>query len=213
MNPASQQQAKKRERVIVYIDGFNLYFGLRERGWHRYMWLDLKQLSHKLLKSDQKLVATNYFTSRVSSPKDKADRQNTFLEALGTLPKLQIFYGNYQVNKRKCMHCGKIDRVPNEKMTDVNIATEMLTDAFLDKFDTALLISADGDLETPVEKIATTAGKRLVVVFPPSRCSFKLKQKATATMIMGRGHLATSLLPKKITKPDGFILTRPAKWR
>jgi len=212
MNVASQA-GKKRERVIVYIDGFNLYFGLRERKWYRYMWLDLKQLSHRLLKTNQKVILTKYFTSRVSSPKDKADRQNTFLEALGTLPKFQIFYGNYQINSRKCMHCGKYDRIPNEKMTDVNIATEMLSDAFLDRFDTALLISADGDLETPVQKIAKTAGKRIVVVFPPNRYSFKLQQVATATMIMGRGPLATSLLPKKIKKPDGFVLERPAKWR
>jgi uncharacterized LabA/DUF88 family protein len=47
-------------------------------------------------------------------------------------------------------------------MTDVNIATEMLADAFLGKFDTALLISADGDLTTPVKRIATTAGKRII---------------------------------------------------
>jgi hypothetical protein len=211
MKPASQ--TKKRERVIVYVDGFNLYFGLRSKGWHRYMWLDLKQLSHRLSKPNQRIVATKYFTSRVSSPKDKADRQNTFLEALGTLPKFEIFYGVYQVNSRKCPHCGKYDQIPNEKMTDVNIATEMLTDAFKGKFDTALLISADGDLQTPVERITQMKDKRIVVIFPPNRNSFKLKHAATATMIMGRAHLATSQLPKKITKPDGFVLKRPAKWR
>lgn len=212
MNPAGQPQ-KTRDRVVTYIDGFNLYYGLKERGWQRYMWLDLKQLSHRLLKPHQRMMMTKYFTSRVSAPKDKAGRQNTFLEALGTLPKFQIFYGNYQMNLRRCVHCGKSDRIPNEKMTDVNIATEMLTDAFLDKFDTALLISADGDLETPVRQIAGMKGKRIIVIFPPKRHSFKLEQVATATMIMGRGHLATSQLPKKIKKPDGYVLTRPTKWR
>jgi uncharacterized LabA/DUF88 family protein len=44
-------------------------------------------------------------------------------------------------------------------VSGTGIATEMLTDAFLDKFDTALLVSADSDLETPVEKTAKTAGK------------------------------------------------------
>ena len=29
------------ERVSVYVDGFNLYYGLRSRGWRRYYWLDL----------------------------------------------------------------------------------------------------------------------------------------------------------------------------
>ena len=37
-------------RVISYIDGFNLYFGLKDKGWKRYYWLDLAALSGALLK-------------------------------------------------------------------------------------------------------------------------------------------------------------------
>jgi len=29
------------DRAIVCIDGFNLYFGLCDKGWRRYLWLDL----------------------------------------------------------------------------------------------------------------------------------------------------------------------------
>ena len=32
------------ERVNAYIDGFNLYFGLKSKGWRRYYWLDLRAL-------------------------------------------------------------------------------------------------------------------------------------------------------------------------
>ena len=32
------------ERVIAYIDGFNLYFGLKSKGWKRYYWRDLERL-------------------------------------------------------------------------------------------------------------------------------------------------------------------------
>ena len=38
----------KSERVIVYIDGFNLYFGLRSKGWKKYYWLNLKEFSRSL---------------------------------------------------------------------------------------------------------------------------------------------------------------------
>jgi uncharacterized LabA/DUF88 family protein len=138
-------------------------------------------MCQSLLKPNQALVAVKYFTSRIRLPHDKAARQNTFLEALETLPNLQIFYGNYQINRRTCRNCGAIDHVRNEKMTDVNIAAEMFTDAFLGEFDTALLISADGDLRTPVQRIAQTVGKRVVVVFPPDRRSFTLESVATAT--------------------------------
>ena len=38
-------------------------------------------------------------------------------------------------------------------MTDVNIAVEMLADAFHNEYDTAILISADSDLSAPIKKV------------------------------------------------------------
>ncbi|WP_460309439.1 NYN domain-containing protein, partial [Thermus brockianus] len=53
------------ERVIAYVDGFNLYFGLREAKLKRYYWLDVSLLAKNLLKPQQHLVATHYFTARI----------------------------------------------------------------------------------------------------------------------------------------------------
>lgn len=61
----------KAERVIGYIDGFNLYFGLRDKGWRCYYWLDVKLLCQNLLKSPQHLLTVKYFTSRIKFPADK----------------------------------------------------------------------------------------------------------------------------------------------
>jgi uncharacterized LabA/DUF88 family protein len=205
-------RAARAERVIVYIDGFNLYFGLKTRGWQRFLWLDIFKMANSLLKPDQTLVGVKYFTSRIRLPHDKASRQNAFLEALETLPGLGIFYGNYQINKRSCKNCGSISHIPNEKMTDVNIATEMLTDAFSDKCDTALLISADGDLRTPVQRIAEIAGKRVIVIYPPGRRCFALEEVATAHMSLGRHHLINSQFPRQVKKADGYMLHRPLEW-
>ena len=38
-------------RVAVYVDGFNLYYGLRSKGWRRYYWLDLHRLSEQSLRT------------------------------------------------------------------------------------------------------------------------------------------------------------------
>lgn len=78
-------------RVIAYIDGFNLYFGLRSKGWRKYYWLDLARLASVLIKPTQRLEAIHYFTSRiVPHGYNTCDisRQNTYLEALSTLPQL-----------------------------------------------------------------------------------------------------------------------------
>jgi len=54
------------DRVIAYIDGFNLYYGLREQGWQRYYWLNVQELARNLLKPHQELLFIKYFTSLVS---------------------------------------------------------------------------------------------------------------------------------------------------
>ncbi len=200
-------------RVIAYIDGFNLYFGLREKGWRRFYWLNVQLLVQNLIKFNQELSMTKYFTARVIGSSDKEKRQSTFLEALETLPNLEIFYGKYQLNPRECPHCGFKDRVPNEKMTDVNIAVEMFSDAAKNKFDTALLLSADSDLVPLVMSIKNTfAQKRVVVAFPPKRSSIELIGVAHAYLHIGRAKLAHSLLPDKVKRADGFILQRPPTW-
>jgi len=201
-------------RVIAYIDGFNLYFGLREKGWRRFYWLNVQLLAQNLLKFNQELVMTKYFTARIIGSPDKEKRQSTFIEVLETLSTLEIFYGKYQLNPRECPHCGFKDQVPNEKMTDVNIAVEMLSDAVKDKFDTALLLSADSDLVPLIRAIKNTfAQKRIIVAFPPARWSVELESVAHAFFTIGRANFARSLFPDKVKKADGFILQRPPTWK
>jgi uncharacterized LabA/DUF88 family protein len=98
-------------------------------------------------------------------------------------------------------------------MTDVNIATEILTDAFQDRFETALLISADSDLTGPILAVRRLfPAKRVVVAFPPDRHSVQLARAASTSFPIGRRKIAASQLPDRVTKPDGFVLQRPAKW-
>lgn len=202
------------DRVITYIDGFNLYFGLKSKDWQRYYWLNLQLLSENLLKPGQQLIYTKYFTSRVANPADKHIRQNTYLEALATLPDFSITYGKYQHNPHTCPKCGNIEIIPSEKMTDVNIAVELLGDAYEDKFDTALLISADSDLTTPIEKVHLLfPKKRVISVFPPNRASKELTKAATAYFHLGRGVISSSLFPEEVRKADGYVLKCPTKWR
>ena len=46
----------EKQRVIAYIDRFNLYFGLRESGLRRCYWLNLRAFAESLLRSGQVLV-------------------------------------------------------------------------------------------------------------------------------------------------------------
>jgi uncharacterized LabA/DUF88 family protein len=202
-----------KQRVIVYVDGFNLYFGLKTKKWKSFYWLNIQKLAINLLKSNQDLISTKYFTSRIALPPDKAKRQGTFIEALETLENFKIYYGNYQSNSKTCRKCGNIESVPNEKMTDVNIAVEILTDAFEDLYDIAILISGDSDLSAPIQKIKKLfPSKKIILAFPPSRFSFSLSQLSNGHFMIGEKTLAKSLFPDEVTKKDGYVLKKPARW-
>jgi uncharacterized LabA/DUF88 family protein len=202
------------QRVITYIDGYNLYYGLRSKGWQGFYWLNLRMLSLNLLKSWQTLVMTKYFTTKVDGPPAKQKRQNTYLEALETLPDFTITYGQYLAERITCRNCGHTYTTYHEKMTDVNIAMALIADAFDDKFDTALLISADSDLVGPIKRVkARFSHKRIVVVFPPKRHSSALNKAADACLHLSSSILAKSVFPDEVIKPDNFILRRPTNWR
>ena len=103
----NSQVSVSSQRAIVYVDGFNLYYGLKSKGWKRLYWLDLRALSRRLLHPNQHLVGVRYFTSRITGiQKTKLQRQATYLEALETLPDLMILYGHYLKKARECRNCG-----------------------------------------------------------------------------------------------------------
>jgi uncharacterized LabA/DUF88 family protein len=202
----------KKERVIAYVDGFNLYFGLIEAGLDYCKWLDLNKLANRLLKPNQELVELKYFTSRINNDPDKQKRQNVYIEAVESIG-AKIYYGNFQRKPSECKRCGKIWTDYKEKMTDVNIATNMLIDAYQDMYDMAMLISGDSDLVPPIRAIHELfPEKRVFIAFPPKRYNDSLVYIARGSEVIGRKNLVESQFEEKIIKKDGFVLRKPIEW-
>ena len=218
MTESNKKQGSRAsaQRVIVYVDGFNLYYGLKAKKWRRYYWLDLRDLAERLLRPSQQLARVRYFTSRISATAqnpDRPKRQVTFIEALETRPDLHIHYGHFLSKVRRCFDCGGTWQESEEKMTDVNIAVELLGDAQDDAFDTAIIISGDSDLTGPITAVRKRyPDKRVIVAFPPKRHSVTLAAAATASFTIGRKRLQDSQFPETVTKADGFVLRRPIGW-
>ena len=205
------------ERVAVYIDGLNLYYGLRDRGWRRYYWLDLQRMSESIMRPYQRLQFIRYFTAELlpnGGADARVERQDAYLQALSSLPKVDIQYGLHIPKSVTCPRCGEASLTYEEKMTDVNIAVALLEDANNDLFDTAILISADSDLTRPIEVVRQKfANKRVIVIFPPKRHSQHLSDVATRSFHIGRDLLRDSQLPDPVAKPDGYPVHKPARWR
>ena len=192
-------------RVAVYIDGFNLFYGLRTKGWRRYYWLDLQRLAERLLRPSQVLVTVRYFTAPVLPEPDdpgKPLRQQAYINALETLPGLSTHYGYFAPRPS-----GGYE----EKMTDVNIAVELLHDAHTDLFDTAILVSGDSDLTSAITALRERYEKRVLVAFPPGRRSSVLREAAQGSVTIGRDKVRDSQFPDQIETAHA-VLTRPTEW-
>jgi uncharacterized LabA/DUF88 family protein len=208
-----QEINKKKERVIVYIDGFNLYFGMREAGLDNCRWLNLQKMSQKLLQSHQELIEIKYFTSRVSNNPEKQKRQSTYIDALESIG-IKVFYGNYQDGKESCKRCNHVWRTAKEKMTDVNIATTMIVDAYNDCYDMAMLVSGDSDLVPPIRAIHENFNKkRVLVAFPPKRHNSSMGLVAKGSLTIGKRTLADSQFDDEIKSRIGYTLKIPSSWK
>jgi hypothetical protein len=217
---------EEKYRVISYIDGYNLYHGMQDkarivdgkgnqvnREYYRYMWSDLVKLSASLLRPNQELIATKYFTSRVSGNVASEERQAKWLDVISTLPSLSIYYGTFQTDPKKCPACQKREFHPQEKKTDVNIATQMICDGLRDKFDTALLITGDSDQVPTIQMITHEFNKSVIVAFPPERLSAELKLYARANMTIGAQKFKDAIMSHSTTLPNGVVIECPQKWR
>lgn len=110
-------------RTIVYVDGFNLYYGLLKGT--SFKWLDLPTLFAKLLPRND-VVLVKYFTARVVSFRGNRDaprRQRTYLRALRA-GGVEIHLGHFLASE----------------------VTMRLPDGFKSNYEAAVVVSNDSDL-------------------------------------------------------------------
>ncbi|MFV0457890.1 MAG: NYN domain-containing protein [Actinomycetales bacterium] len=140
--------------LIVYVDGFNLYHGLKDQFGRRMLWPDLVAFSNRL-RPLRSLLQVRYVTAPVLDVPPAASRQGRYQHALPAQnPGLvDIVRGRHQKKPMSCRRCGAGWTHYEEKEADVNIATSLVADAARRQSDSALIISADSDL-TPAVKAA-----------------------------------------------------------
>jgi hypothetical protein len=162
-------------KTIVYIDGFNLYYGALFGT--QYKWLNRMELCKKLLSDDNEIIQIKYFTARVSARANDPDqpmRQETYFRALRTIPNLEIHFGHFLshpknmplVNPKPGQSLYAKVLSTQEKGSDVNLASHLLFDGFKNKFEVATLITNDSDLYTPVKMVKEDLRKTVGILNP-----------------------------------------------
>lgn len=214
-------------KTIVYIDGYNLYYGSLRKTL--YKWLDIHNLfSNHILTPDNKLAKVKYYTAPVlgkmcDDPKSP-QRQRTYLQALRKLypDNVTIIEGKMiamKQNRRNLNPPPEMVMVHHfeEKKSDVNIAVDILTDVFTQQCQHIVLCTNDSDLEPALVKIRQLNPSIKIGLVSPIRSndsrhvSKDLLQYADWHKFVKESHLQASQLPDKIPhtsikKPEDWVL-------
>lgn len=98
-----------------------------------------------------------------------------------------------------------------EKGSDVNLASMLLIDGFLNQYDVAVIISNDSDLELPIKFVRERLHKEVGLLNPHKHPSFHLKSCVTFYKQIRKGALADSQFPSTLRDVHGQF-SKPPKW-
>ena len=209
----------EKQRVSVYIDGFNFYYGLKaiaskDKRWKKFYWLDIVSFFEKMLTDKQELVSVNYFSARPHDP-SASKRQDLLFSANKLNPKFRLILGKYLKKNITCKKCGNIIHSFEEKETDVRIATQMINDVYKKSCDITIIVSADSDIIPSIELIREiNPAHKIYVYFPPLRHSVSLSNSCDSERKLSdfKARFNQSMLPDSVTLLNGTVINRPANW-
>ena len=202
-------------RVAIYIDGFNVYNRVASFCTHL-KWLDYFKLFKSLLKKEDTITKIAYFTAIRSWEKNTAARHKTYIRALYDSIKLNDPTNSsleFTVYKG---HFSKIEK--QEKETDVNIAIQMISDAFLDVYDTAILCSSDTDFVPIFKQIKELSKENMIpekkigILLPLNRAKTgAFNNIADLKFQMMDYHIISNQFPDIF--PDNDTIRKPTDWK
>ncbi len=162
----------KNERVIIFIDGSNHYHIIKNLFPER----KLKEFNFErfiqLLIKDRKFIRAYYYSAPLDRKKDEEayKKQQRFFEKLQNITNFNLVLCRMQ----KVKISGKL--VYQVKEDDIHLAVDMVKLAYNNAYDTAMLVSSDGDF-VPAILAVKEIGKNIENVGFENKFSYHLKQK------------------------------------
>ena len=149
------------DRVMVYIDGSNLYHSLNEAAGRTD--LDFSKFSQKLVGSHRQLVRTYYYNAPVDQTKepDRYRGQQRFFQAVKRIDYFEVRLGRLVYRNWPSVP-------PYEKGVDIRLGTDMLVHGFARNYDVAILVSGDTDFADAVQAVKDRGLHVEVALFNPA---------------------------------------------
>lgn len=228
-------------KVRVYIDGYNLFYGVLKARFssnipieyqqrlkqekRKLRWLNVEKLVQQFLKDDYIIDRINFYTADINGfyNGDKAPaNQREYYKALETISNLKIYKGHFYT------HTIELPKAPisyplqkvsviktEEKGSDVNLASHLVFDACQNLFDMAVVVTNDSDLLEPI-KIVKGLNKRILILCPHKKYCYEFLQSFGIHCMrnIDNTHLRKAQFPDILLDYKGQkIAQRPHKWK
>ncbi len=194
----SSESRASKTRVMIYIDGSNLYHVLTEN-CDRHD-LVFGKFVDKLV-GDRTLVRTYYYNIRQNpsvNAQSSAD-QDRFLQTLSETPFFEVRLGVHRRHRDTVV----------EKGVDVMLATDLVVGAFRDLYDMAIVVSGDGDF-FPAMQVAKDQGKHVEVAAFDSNLSPEARRVADTSLIFTKSYFTGLWTDRRRTrKPSDETTSAP----
>ena len=167
-----------RKRIAVFIDGSNLYHSLKNLGINS---IDFQKLIN-LLKGERLLVSVFYYNAPldISIDSKKYWEQQKFFDALRKIPDFHVILCRLRKHKKVD---GNFDF--EVKGDDVHLSVDLVSGAYENIYDTALIVSGDEDF-VPAIKKAQKLGKKVENIYFSSTSSNYLKKTCDSSLCLDK---------------------------
>lgn len=217
-------------RTSLYVDGFNFYYGCfrmqRDLCVPADKWLDWRTLGSRLIKANGTLHKIHYFTANVHFSETDPDqnlRQELYFRAIDTIPGLVLHKGKHirVTRSGELVHpkpaeanwpaTAKVTvRTFEEKGSDVNLAVQLLDDAWSGDVARAIVVSNDTDLIAAIRSARRHI--QVDVISPHPSCAKQLRRAADQVYILDPGILQNCRMTIPKIARDGTPLYPPRSW-
>jgi uncharacterized LabA/DUF88 family protein len=164
------------ERVMIFIDGSNLYHSLKHH--FKRTDLDIGKFCQKLLRRRQ-LIRIYYYNAKVGQ-KEEPDRymaQQSFFAGVNAIPYAELRLGRLVYNNWP-------STPPYEKGTDVQLATDMITHNFKNNYDVGILVAGDNDYVGAVQAVKDNGKHVEIALFGQEGTSRQLREAADRVIVI-----------------------------
>lgn len=161
----------KQDRVMIFIDGSNLYHSLKGN-LHRTD-IDIGLFCQKLIEK-RRLVRTYYYNAIVGM-KQEPERyrsQQQFFTSVQQVPYLEMRLGRLVYTN------AWPNTPPYEKGIDIMLTTDLLTHSFKQNYDVAILVAGDSDYVGAIQQVKNNGQNVEVALFGAENTSRPLREVA-----------------------------------